>query len=150
MIDKNFEDFMLEQQEHRARLKELEKTKLDDPELARKARKGLLKDNEENEGDSHNKIEASGNVIDNLDISDTLMSKPKILPLFGEDQVDEEISANKMDTKEAVDKDDKRDVASIRREDFLNIVKKDSLLDNQDEDDTPDLSKGIKIKPDAP
>lgn len=40
VIDKNFEEFMLEQQKHRERLKELEKTKLDDPELARKARKG--------------------------------------------------------------------------------------------------------------
>ena len=118
--------------------------------MARKARKGQLKENEENEGDSHNKTEASENIIDNLDISDTLMSKPKILPVFGEDEVDEEISANKMGTKEAVDKDDKRDVAAIRREDFLNIVKKNPLSEDQTEDDTPDLSKGIKIKPDAP
>lgn len=150
VLDKNFEEFQLAQQESRLRLKELEKTKLDDPELARKARRGEL-DNDENDGSAGNKTtqasEEKGQELD-YGISDELLSKPKILPVFGEDEVDSELKSKNQQIEKK--DEEKRDLATIRREDFLNIVKKDEKGDADVQDDTPDLSEGIKIKPDAP
>lgn len=44
--------------------------------------------------------------------------------------------------------EDKRDAATKRREDFLNIYKEDKGGNDGADDDTPDLSNGIKFKRD--
>ena len=63
-----------------------------------------------------------------------------------DDKYDHSLDANPDGAKD--EKEDKRDAATKRREDFLNIYKEDKGGNDGGDDDTPDLSKGIKFKRD--
>lgn len=72
--------------------------------------------------------------------------KKFIQSMGGEDTIDDKYSTESRAVDLTKKEEDKRDLGTIQREEFLNIYKE---ADGQApvEDDTPDLSEGIKIRP---
>lgn len=71
------------------------------------------------------------------------------MPVIGDDKLEDNYNLDKEVDKKTLLKseDDKRDLATIKREEFLNIYKGEK--DDLSGDEVPDLSDGIKIKPES-
>jgi hypothetical protein len=85
-------------------------------------------------------------------IQEALMgiSKPKVINMSSEmDSIDDKYQLASEVDKSGNKDDGKKDLATVKREEFLNIYKADSG-DAQVEDDTPDLSQGIKFQREDP
>ena len=67
-----------------------------------------------------------------------------------EKEIDREALAKDFGNDEEEEGGKKRDAATVKREEFLNIYKEDKDASGQGEDDTPDLSSGIRFKADEP
>lgn len=65
-------------------------------------------------------------------------------------EIEDKYTSQIAPSADSTDKDeDKRDAATVRRENFLNIYNENADNGEQSKEDGPDLSNGIKFKHDA-
>lgn len=137
-------------------MKQLEKSKLEEDLEKRKVAKKLGKDsssvdenreNSENNGDSNNAA-AMSDLVKEYEEAGYGVSQSKVITT-PDDMIEDKYGvSNEVDKSKL--KEEKRDIQTIKREEFLKIYKDDSKTKQQSEEDAsnPDSNR-IKFRPDS-
>ena len=157
VLDERFKDYLEKEKEKKEMMKKLEMSKLEEEMEKRQLRKPGQEDqeNQENAGDSNNQDNQEVQVDEAVEgVSKTKFIQAVDGQTTSDDIIDDKyghIGGSIAEVKEDESKgQDKRDKATIRREEFLNIYKEENDSNETGADAGLDLANGIKIRHDEP